>query len=43
MFQIWFDPDISKTISKPASYSDYKLESFPLSKKEKSSVFNNKR
>ena len=38
MFQIWFDPDISKTISKPASYSDYKLESFPLSKKEKSSV-----
>ena len=38
MFQIWFDPDISKTISKPASYSDYKLESFPLSRKEKSSV-----
>ena len=38
MFQIWFDPNISKTISKPASYSDYKADSFPIIKNEKSTV-----
>ena len=32
IFQIWFDPDISKTINKPASYSDYKSSEFPLIK-----------
>ncbi|GIV32389.1 MAG: quercetin 2,3-dioxygenase [Saprospiraceae bacterium] len=30
MFQIWFDPDLSKTLSKPASYDDYKSEELPL-------------
>ena len=34
MFQIWFDPDISKTISKPSTYNDYKSESFPNTKKK---------
>ena len=38
MFQIWFDPNISKTILKPASYSDYKADSFPIIKNEKSTV-----
>lgn len=28
IFQIWFDPDLSKTLSKPASYDDYKAETF---------------
>jgi redox-sensitive bicupin YhaK (pirin superfamily) len=30
MFQIWFDPDLSKTISAPASYNDYPADSFPV-------------
>ena len=38
MFQIWFDPNISKTILKPASYSDYKADSFPIIKNKKSNV-----
>ena len=28
MFQIWFDPDISKTINQPATYNDYPSDSF---------------
>ena len=32
IFQIWFDPDISKTINKSASYSDYKSREFPIVK-----------
>lgn len=28
IFQIWVDPDLSKTLNKPASYNDYKDESF---------------
>ncbi len=28
MFQIWFDPDFSKTMSQNATYEDYALESF---------------
>lgn len=28
MFQIWFDPDFSKTMSKDATYKDYGKESF---------------
>ncbi|WP_024955959.1 pirin family protein [Sulfurospirillum arcachonense] len=27
-FQIWFDPDISQSIKKPAAYKDYKASSF---------------
>ncbi|GAB4251163.1 MAG: hypothetical protein Kow0027_14960 [Saprospiraceae bacterium] len=30
MFQIWFDPDLSKTLQKPASYNDYKSEELPV-------------
>ncbi|TAL59376.1 MAG: hypothetical protein EPN85_09505 [Bacteroidetes bacterium] len=30
IFQIWFDPDLNKTLSKPASYNDYKADSFPV-------------
>ena len=38
MLQIWFDPDISKTISKPATYNDYKSTSFPIIKNKESTV-----
>ena len=31
IFQIWFDPDLSKTLIKEASYSDYKSTEFPVS------------
>jgi quercetin 2,3-dioxygenase len=31
IFQIWFDPDLSKSLSQPASYSDYPAEAFPVS------------
>lgn len=30
MFQIWFDPDLSKTLEKEASYNDYPHEDFPI-------------
>lgn len=29
MFQIWFDPDLTKTLEKPASYDDYRADDFP--------------
>lgn len=32
MFQIWVDPDLSKTLNQPASYDDYPDEVFPRSK-----------
>jgi redox-sensitive bicupin YhaK (pirin superfamily) len=38
IFQIWFDPDISKTISKTATYNDYKSTSFPIIKNKESTV-----
>jgi redox-sensitive bicupin YhaK (pirin superfamily) len=28
IFQIWFDPDLSKSLKKPASYNDYKNNEF---------------
>ncbi len=31
MFQIWFDPDISKTVHQPATYNDYRNEEFSIS------------
>ena len=34
MFQIWFDPDLQKTLEKPASYDDYKAAEFPVSEPE---------
>lgn len=30
IFQIWFDPDIRKTMSLEATYDDYKATSFPI-------------
>jgi len=32
IFQIWVDPDLKKTLSKPASYDDYPASSFPVVK-----------
>ncbi|MFW6227242.1 MAG: pirin family protein, partial [Bacteroidota bacterium] len=31
IFQIWLDPDLSKTLQKPASYNDYRHDDFPVS------------
>jgi quercetin 2,3-dioxygenase len=30
MFQIWIDPNLSKTLEIPASYNDYKSSDFPI-------------
>ncbi len=30
MFQIWFDPNLDKTLLQPASYDDYRAEQFPV-------------
>lgn len=30
IFQIWFDPDLSKTLDQPASYDDYRADQFPV-------------
>ena len=30
IFQIWFDPDLTKTLDKPASYDDYRADEFPV-------------
>ncbi len=32
LFQIWFDPDISKSLNEPATYNDYSAENFPVVK-----------
>ena len=34
IFQIWVDPDLSKTLSKDASYDDYSSASFPVEEHE---------
>ncbi|MEQ8625428.1 MAG: pirin family protein [Vicingaceae bacterium] len=31
MFQIWFDPNLQKTLEQPASYNDYPRDAFPVS------------
>lgn len=31
IFQIWLDPDLSKTLDQPASYDDYRSNDFPVS------------
>ena len=38
MFQIWFDPDLTKTMEKPASYDDYHGADFPISAEDGVSV-----
>ncbi|MEK7766093.1 MAG: pirin family protein, partial [bacterium] len=30
IFQIWFDPDLAKSLAHPASYDDYPAASFPV-------------
>lgn len=30
IFQIWFDPNLSKTLPQPASYDDYRAADFPV-------------
>ena len=30
MFQIWFDPDLTKTLEQPAGYDDYRAADFPV-------------
>lgn len=30
MFQIWFDPNLAKTLEQPASYDDYRAGDFPV-------------
>ena len=30
IFQIWFDPDLTKTLEQPASSDDYRAEEFPV-------------
>jgi redox-sensitive bicupin YhaK (pirin superfamily) len=34
IFQIWFDPDLSKSLSRPASYDDYPKAAFPVRTEE---------
>lgn len=38
IFQIWFDPDLQKTLNQPASYDDYTAESLPVLKEGDVSV-----
>jgi len=33
IFQIWFDPNLDKSLRKPATYDDYNKEAFPEEKK----------
>ena len=40
IFQIWFDPDLSKTLIKEASYSDYKSNQFVTNSTKKKVVKN---
>ena len=38
MFQIWFDPNLRKTLSQPASYDDYRAADFPVQNLEDTRV-----
>lgn len=38
IFQIWLDPNLSKTLPKEASYDDYKEADFPVSKLRSTSI-----
>lgn len=38
IFQIWFDPNLTKTLNQPASYDDYKSENLPAAKEGDVSV-----
>lgn len=34
IFQIWFDPDLDKSITKPATYNDYGSDTFPVEEQD---------
>lgn len=34
MFQIWFDPNLDKTLQQEASYNDYSIDKFPVAQQE---------
>ncbi|MEK7256299.1 MAG: pirin family protein, partial [Bacteroidota bacterium] len=38
IFQIWFDPDLTKTLNHPASYDDYTAADLPVSQEDGISV-----
>lgn len=38
IFQIWFDPDLSKSLKKPASYNDYKNDEFNFTRSDNLSI-----
>lgn len=38
MFQIWFDPNLRKTLSQPASYDDYRAADLPVRNHENTRV-----
>jgi len=38
MFQIWFDPNLAKTLEQPATYSDFRDKDFPLSTQDRMTV-----
>ena len=38
IFQIWFDPNLDETLSKPASYNDYASDALPVLKDKDSSA-----
>lgn len=38
IFQIWFDPDLSKTLNKPAEYNDYSSNAFKVREEKGSKV-----
>jgi len=38
MFQIWFDPNLNKTLSQPASYDDYPEHVFPVTTHDKATI-----
>lgn len=39
IFQIWFDPNLQKTLQRPASYSDYAAASIPVTKTDSTKVW----
>ena len=38
IFQIWFDPDLNKTLGQPATYDDYRADAFPVAQLDKGTV-----
>lgn len=38
IFQIWFDPNLAKTLEQPASYDDYAADRFPVTRVEHAQI-----